>query len=153
MAGVASTVVRGPFLLPASTWQEENADCGWEMRAGLEWHPSSKWDLYVYGGDEYYGRAAYVGRHNAVDKIVGWALLGNMQPLSEHVLMVSGRGGFEIVQKALAAGLPIVASVSAPSGLGVQLARELGLTWSASYVVDGLWFMQGRQDAYGLRAK
>ena len=69
-----------------------------------------------------------VGRHNAVDKVVGWALLGNMLPLSEHVLMVSGRGGFEIVQKALAAGLPIVASVSAPSGLAVQLARELGLT-------------------------
>jgi hypothetical protein len=96
MAGVASTVVRGPFLLPASTWQEESADCGSEMLAGLEWHPSSKWDLYVYGGDEYYGRAAYVGRHNAVDKIVGWALLGNMLPLSEHVLMVSGRGGFDI---------------------------------------------------------
>jgi formate dehydrogenase accessory protein FdhD len=55
------------------------------------------------------------------------ALLGNMLPLSEYVLMVSGRGGFEIVQKALAAGPPIVASVSAPSGL-VQLAREPGLT-------------------------
>ena len=59
-----------PFLLAVSLSQEENADCGSEMRAGLEWHPSSKWDLYVYGGDEYYGRAAYVGRHNAVDKIV-----------------------------------------------------------------------------------
>ena len=76
-----------------------------------------------------------------------------MQPLSEHVSMVSPREGLENVQKALAAGLPIVASVSAPSGLCVQLARELALTWSASYVVDGLWFMQGRQDAYGLRAK
>ena len=69
-----------------------------------------------------------VGRHNAVDKIVGWALLEGRLPLSESALMVSGRGGFEIIQKALVAGIPLVASVSAPSGLAVRLARELGLT-------------------------
>ena len=69
-----------------------------------------------------------IGRHNAVDKIVGWALLQNRLPLSRHVMLVSGRGGFEIVQKALAAGIPILASVSAPSSLAVKLARELGLT-------------------------
>ncbi len=69
-----------------------------------------------------------VGRHNAVDKIVGWALLEGRLPLSQCALMVSGRGGFEIIQKALVAGLPLVASVSAPSGLAVRLARELGLT-------------------------
>jgi FdhD protein len=69
-----------------------------------------------------------VGRHNAVDKIVGWALLEGRLPLSEYVLMVSGRGGFEIVQKAGVAGLPVVASVSAPSSLAVRLARELRLT-------------------------
>jgi FdhD protein len=69
-----------------------------------------------------------IGRHNAVDKVVGWALLQGMLPLSDYAMLVSGRGGFEIVQKALAAGLPVLASVSAPSSLAVQLARELGLT-------------------------
>ena len=69
-----------------------------------------------------------IGRHNAVDKAIGWALLEGRLPLSSHVMLVSGRGGFEIVQKALAAGIPILASVSAPSSLAVKLARELGVT-------------------------
>ena len=69
-----------------------------------------------------------IGRHNAVDKTIGWALLGGCLPLNDHVLLVSGRGGFEIVQKSIAAGIPLLASVSAPSSLAVQLARELGLT-------------------------
>jgi FdhD protein len=69
-----------------------------------------------------------IGRHNAVDKVIGWALLENRIPLAESILLVSGRGGFEIAQKAIVAGLPVVASVSAPSSLAVQLARELRLT-------------------------
>ena len=69
-----------------------------------------------------------IGRHNAVDKVIGWALLQKKLPLSGHALLVSGRGGFEIVQKALAAGIPLLASVSAPSSLAVKLARELGMT-------------------------
>jgi FdhD protein len=69
-----------------------------------------------------------IGRHNAVDKVIGWALLEDRLPLADSVLLVSGRGGFEIVQKAIVAGLPLVASVSAPSSLAVQLAREMRLT-------------------------
>jgi len=69
-----------------------------------------------------------IGRHNAVDKVIGWALLDHRVPLGNAILLVSGRGGFEIVQKALVAGIPILASVSAPSSLAVQLARELRMT-------------------------
>jgi len=69
-----------------------------------------------------------IGRHNAVDKVIGWALRSGRMPLSDVALLVSGRGGFEIIQKAIVAGLPVVASVSAPSSLAVQLAREMSLT-------------------------
>lgn len=69
-----------------------------------------------------------IGRHNAVDKVIGWALLSGLVPLSSSILMVSGRGGFEIAQKALAAGVPVLASVSAPSSLAVELAKEFELT-------------------------
>ena len=69
-----------------------------------------------------------IGRHNAVDKAIGESLLRGILPLSDHVLLVSGRGGFEIVQKAIAAAVPVLACVSAPSSLAVQLAREGGVT-------------------------
>jgi FdhD protein len=69
-----------------------------------------------------------IGRHNAVDKVIGWALREDRAPLSDSLLLVSARGGFEIVQKAIVAGLPVVASLSAPSGLAVRLAREMRLT-------------------------
>jgi FdhD protein len=69
-----------------------------------------------------------VGRHNAVDKVIGHALLTERVPLSRHVMFVSGRGAFEIVQKSLVAGVPVLASVSAPSSLAVDLARDHGQT-------------------------
>ena len=69
-----------------------------------------------------------VGRHNAVDKVIGRALLDGLMPLDEIVLMVSGRVSYEIVQKALAARLPIVAAVSAPTDLAVRVAQEHGMT-------------------------
>jgi FdhD protein len=69
-----------------------------------------------------------VGRHNATDKLIGWALLDGRLPLSNHAVMVSGRSSFEILQKCLTAGVPIVCAISAPSSLAVDVARRFNIT-------------------------
>lgn len=82
-----------------------------------------------------------VGRHNAVDKIIGHALLNDLLPLDRHILLVSSRASFEIVQKALVSGCALVCAISAPSSLAVELAKQTGLTLVA-------FLRQGRLNVY-----
>lgn len=89
-----------------------------------------------------------VGRHNAVDKAVGWAVISGMLPLSRALMMVSGRLSFEIVQKAAAAGIPILAAVSAPSSLAVDLAEEVGMTL-VGFLRDGSFNVYCRSNRVG----
>jgi FdhD protein len=69
-----------------------------------------------------------VGRHNALDKVLGWVLLHGTLPLARHIVLVSGRVSYELVQKCLAAGVPIICAISAPSSLAVAVAAEFGIT-------------------------
>ncbi len=77
-----------------------------------------------------------IGRHNALDKLYGWALLAGRVPLSGSIAFVSGRAGFELIQKSVAAGVPILGAVSAPSSLAIDVARDFGITLAA-FVRDG----------------
>ncbi|HLH54832.1 MAG TPA: formate dehydrogenase accessory sulfurtransferase FdhD [Verrucomicrobiae bacterium] len=86
-----------------------------------------------------------VGRHNAVDKVIGYGLRAGKLPFADNVLLVSGRASFEIMQKALAARVPIVCAVSAPSSLAVEFARESGQTLVGFIRGDSLNVYAGRQ--------
>jgi FdhD protein len=121
-AAVASNVTVGAVVLQAMPEQMRAAQSTFARTGGL--HAAA---LFEAGGKLLAVRED-VGRHNAVDKVLGLALMSGWLPLDRHVMLVSGRSSFEIMQKALAAGVAIVAAVSAPSSLAVAFAAESGQT-------------------------
>lgn len=90
-----------------------------------------------------------VGRHNALDKIVGWSMVQSKLPLSDYVLLVSGRVSYEIVQKAVVAGIPFIAAVKPPSSLAVDLAERFDLT-PVGFLKQGSMNVYSHVEGYGL---
>lgn len=111
-----------PGLLPGLVERLRSGQGVFDRTGGL--HAAG---LFTAAGELVYLRED-VGRHNAVDKVVGRALLDERVPVSDSILVVSGRAGYEIVQKSITAGIPVLAAVGAPSSLAVALAREFNQT-------------------------
>lgn len=111
-----------PALLPGLVERLRSGQGVFDRTGGL--HAAG---LFTRGG-ELVSLREDIGRHNAVDKVVGRALLDERVPLNESILVVSGRTGYEIVQKSITAGIPVLAAVGAPSSLAVALAREFNQT-------------------------
>jgi FdhD protein len=111
-----------PTLLPVLVDRLRSGQGVFDRTGGL--HAAG---LFAPGGELIYLRED-IGRHNAVDKVVGRALLDQRLPATNSILVVSGRAGYEIVQKSITAGIPILAAVGAPSSLAVALAREFNQT-------------------------
>jgi FdhD protein len=111
-----------PGLLPGLVERLRSGQGVFDRTGGL--HAAG---LFTAAGELVYLRED-VGRHNAVDKVVGRALLDERVPASDSILVVSGRAGYEIVQKSITAGIPVLAAVGAPSSLAVALAREFNQT-------------------------
>jgi FdhD protein len=111
-----------PALLPALVERLRSGQGVFDRTGGL--HAAG---LFTRNGELVYVRED-VGRHNAVDKVVGRALLDDRLPATDSILVVSGRAGYEIVQKSISAGIPFLAAVGAPSSLAVALAREFNQT-------------------------
>lgn len=118
---------RDTFAIPASVFyhlqdQLDKEQSAYQETGGI--HASVLYDLQ----GNFVSLREDVGRHNALDKVIGSALLSGRLPLKDHILFLSGRASFELVQKALQAGIKVIAAVGAPSSLAVELARESGLT-------------------------
>lgn len=119
---VCSDLVVPAALLAALPGRMRAAQAGFERSGGL--HAAALFDAH----GALVALREDVGRHNALDKLIGWAMQQALLPLREHVVLVSGRASFELVHKAVAAGVPVLAAVSAPSSLAVDLAQRAGVT-------------------------
>jgi FdhD protein len=135
--GVASSARVSPAVLTALPPALSRAQAAFGLTGGL--HAAGVFDL----SGKLLAAREDVGRHNAVDKVIGLLFREGRLPLSESILLVSGRASFEIVQKAVAAGIPIVAAISAPSSLAIDLARASGVALAGFLREDGFNLYSG----------